>query len=95
MISLRAYRMPVSTTSKKVLSVPALNLHSLKLKFVASATMDFEAGTITSGTPYEAGESFSMSHLDFIRDELDPEDIINIWCVAAVATNVDVTVIRR
>lgn len=91
----RAYRMPIGTVTKKVLSVKALDLHSLKLKFSAAATMDFEAGTVTTGIPYEAGESFSMSHLDFLRSDLTEADVLNIFCVASVATHVGIAIIRR
>jgi len=91
----QSYRKPIGTSSVSLVKFRALDLHSLLIRVDAACTISFDRGSIDDGIPYQANESFGLTHLDFDRTQLKHDDFVEIYAVAAVATVANISIIRR
>lgn len=91
---LQGKRYSVKTVPTPIFSILINRLQSVEIYAVGALELGTRNVSVGTGIPMAAGESRSITHLDFRKDDRDIQSsLFEIWAVAAVATTAHVAII--
>lgn len=66
------------------------------LYFGGTVYLGDQTVTSTTGKPFSNGEFYSLSHMDFRKDQKDvQDDVVELWGISGGSVTVHVTTVRR